>query len=57
MALPNGIILLITLNSRIEFDQCVSQPCHNGASCINGINSYDCICANGYTGLKCEDGN
>ena len=30
--------------------------CHNGGSCVDGINSYSCNCVTGYTGDHCETG-
>lgn len=41
-------------NVCIEVDECVSNPCLNGATCIDAVNSYQCQCRNGYTGLRCE---
>ena len=32
------------------------MPCLNGATCTDGINSYNCTCAAGYTGENCEIG-
>ncbi|XP_078574850.1 uncharacterized protein LOC144861039 [Branchiostoma floridae x Branchiostoma japonicum] len=37
-----------------EFDQCSSAPCQNGATCQDGLNSFVCQCAPGYTGTLCE---
>ena len=28
----------------------------NGASCIDGVNSYTCNCIGGYVGSNCETG-
>ena len=28
----------------------------NGASCIDGVNSYSCSCTDGYVGSTCETG-
>ena len=33
------------------------MPCLNGGTCTDGINSYNCTCAAGYTGENCEIGN
>ncbi|XP_065070368.1 sperm receptor for egg jelly-like [Rhopilema esculentum] len=38
----------------IEIDECASDPCRNGATCINGINKFTCICLPGYTGNLCQ---
>lgn len=35
-------------------DNCANHPCYNGASCNNGINSYNCVCVSGYTGIQCN---
>jgi hypothetical protein len=34
----------------LDIDECLSQPCHNNATCKNRINSYHCICTPGFTG-------
>ena len=39
-----------------DIDDCVNHTCHNGGSCVDGINSYSCNCATGYTGDYCETG-
>uniref|UniRef100_A0A8C9MSN9 Notch receptor 2 n=1 Tax=Serinus canaria TaxID=9135 RepID=A0A8C9MSN9_SERCA len=31
-----------------------SNPCQNGASCVDGINSFSCICLPGFHGDKCQ---
>ena len=35
-------------------NECVTRPCKNGATCIDGVNQYTCQCVEGYTGPKCE---
>nr|XP_054761568.1 fibrillin-2-like [Lytechinus pictus] len=39
-----------------EIDECASDPCQNGATCTDEINSYNCICAPGYNGTNCDTG-
>ena len=39
----------------IDVDDCVNQTCANGGSCVDGVNTYSCNCAAGYTGDHCED--
>ena len=40
-----------------EIDECGSAPCVNGGTCVNGINSYTCLCVAGYTDLECAAGD
>ncbi|MBN3282732.1 PGCA protein, partial [Polyodon spathula] len=40
-----------------DIDECHSGPCVNGASCIDGIDSYKCLCLPSYGGDRCEKGN
>ena len=39
-----------------DIDECMSEPCQNGASCVDDINSYNCTCAAGFEGSNCENG-
>ena len=41
----------------LDIDDCESNPCHNGGTCKDGINSYTCICPPGYTRHDCETGD
>ncbi len=34
-------------------DECASGPCLNGGTCTDSINTYICVCKNGYQGLRC----
>ena len=36
-----------------DIDECKSNPCKNGATCIDQVNAYKCICSPGYTGVNC----
>ncbi|XP_019631267.1 PREDICTED: tyrosine-protein phosphatase Lar-like isoform X1 [Branchiostoma belcheri] len=42
-----------------DVDECVSQPCKNGATCVNmppaGSATYSCDCAPGWTGTNCDE--
>ena len=39
-----------------DINECASNPCINGATCVDRVNSYTCACMNGYTGNTCETG-
>ena len=45
-----GIFLISDIN------ECDSNPCLNGATCVNNLNSYSCTCVPGYEGDQCETG-
>ena len=38
----------------LDIDDCESKPCLNGATCVDGTNSYHCQCPVGFTGKDCE---
>ena len=37
-----------------DINDCESNPCRNGGTCIDGVNSYTCICSGGWEGAHCE---
>ena len=39
-----------------EINECASNPCENGGTCVDGINSYNCKCVAGYVGHNCDTG-
>ena len=39
-----------------EIDECQTQPCQNGGTCTDLLNSYECNCdGTGFSGDNCED--
>ena len=40
----------------VDTNECDGDPCINGATCNDDVNSYTCDCAAGYTGQYCEIG-
>ena len=39
-----------------EVDVCHSNPCANGATCVESADSYKCFCLPSYGGDRCEIG-
>lgn len=37
-----------------NIDDCPGHQCQNGATCVDGINTYNCQCPPTYTGRYCE---
>ena len=38
-----------------NIDDCPGNNCQNGATCVDGVNSYTCDCADGYDGTNCQN--
>ena len=39
-----------------DINECDNNTCMNGATCVDGINGYNCTCAVGYSGDMCDTG-
>ena len=37
-----------------ESNKCTEKRCKNGGACIDGSDTYTCLCAGGFTGQHCE---
>ena len=42
------------LDFLLESDECLSEPCQNGGTCVDNVNSFSCVCPPGLTGNNCE---
>lgn len=38
-----------------NIDECESDPCQNGGTCVDEVNMFQCLCAAGFTGHWCAD--
>ena len=38
----------------MDYNECTSNPCMNGATCLNGEDQFECLCAAGYDGAVCD---
>ena len=50
------MLLLFLCNLLSDINDCVNHSCANGAVCVDGMDSYSCNCAMGFTGAYCETG-
>lgn len=50
------VIIQKYLYCYVDIDECASNPCQNGGTCNDAVNSYTCLCVPGYTGSNCEIG-
>ena len=39
-----------------DINECSSNPCLNGGTCVDQVNGFNCTCVAGYTGTRCERG-
>uniref|UniRef100_A0A8B9BGZ1 Fibulin 7 n=1 Tax=Anser brachyrhynchus TaxID=132585 RepID=A0A8B9BGZ1_9AVES len=38
-----------------SIDDCSSNPCANGGTCVDGNQSYTCLCPRGWSGTSCQN--
>jgi protein crumbs len=46
--------LFAGIHCETDIDDCFSSPCQNGATCIDGVAAFKCICTSGFQGALCE---
>ncbi|XP_065104358.1 protein crumbs homolog 2b isoform X1 [Paramisgurnus dabryanus] len=39
----------------VDIDECESDPCLNGGTCLNRLNSYFCDCVSDFSGTNCQN--
>ena len=37
-----------------DIDECASQPCFHGGTCMDRIAGFNCTCVAGYSGAQCQ---
>jgi Notch-like protein len=48
--------MLLIVSYTLDIDECSNNPCHNGATCYDGLDGYTCQCPAGWNGKLCETG-
>ena len=50
----NMLSTQIGINCSLDIGECTSTPCQNNGTCVDEINQFTCICADGFSGNVCE---
>ncbi len=48
-----GVYFLLSFS---DINDCASSPCQSGGTCIDDIDSFRCVCPDGFDGQLCELG-
>lgn len=46
--------LMLTSSFSLGIDDCSSNPCANSGTCVDGNQSYTCVCPPGWSGPSCQ---
>ena len=53
----SSLYMLSSMFPFSDVNECLdNSPCKNGATCVNNVGGYQCLCAPGYTGQHCDQG-
>ena len=47
-------IIIVPYFRRTDTDECKSNPCLKGGTCVDGVYNFTCVCPGLYTGWRCE---
>ncbi|KAG9344704.1 hypothetical protein JZ751_010390 [Albula glossodonta] len=51
---PSSMTSSLFLSFVADINDCAASPCRNGGTCIDGVNSFQCMCPGGWEGLLCD---
>ena len=47
-------LFLFRIITFTDIDECTSNPCGFGGTCVDEVNGYSCQCADGFFGTFCD---